>query len=771
LQSRIARNSDAAANGARPRDGGAAASLRAAIVSTFPPRACGIGTFAADLRSALAGVDEIDSVGKVVVVDDPSRPQRPGVVATISQASRGDYVRAARVLEEHDVDVVLLEHEYGIFGGKDGEYVLSLAEELAQPLVVTLHTVLSEPTRHQARVLAALCNHAELVIVMTDNARRVLADSGACPEAKIRVVPHGAPTALVQRARAAATRDERVRDRFVISTFGLISPGKGLETVLEALPAIIEQHPETLYVIAGQTHPGVAQRHGERYRLSLHQLVSHLGLEEHVEFDDRFLTVTEIGDLLAVTSVFVTPYLDPDQASSGALTFAVAAGCAVVSTPYQYAEDLLSTGAGMLVPFADPAALGAAVSRFIEQPKLLHAARGEARRIGKQVSWPSVATSTALVLREAVELAPRGESIVSLEPHPASFRNDHLRTMVDDAGIVQHAHGVIPNRRSGYCVDDVARLAVVALELARRSDEQTWTSIVYRSLAFLHDAIDERPGMRNFMSYERRWLDEPHVGDHVGRTVWALGEILSTAWAPALVDPTQRLLDTIVAGLPEMTWLRTDAYVVLGLARLDPDRLDDPARRLLERGVDRLFTAYELAATDDWPWFENALTYDNARLSQALISGGTALGHDDAVVAGLVSLRWLGDESGLADGMLRLTGHAGRTRGEPAPGAGDEQPLEASAFVEAELAAFDVTGDRDHGVRAHTAFDWFLGRNHLSRPLYDFATGGCSDGLGSGDVNRNEGAESTLAFHRAALLLDASELASVSRRRVAERVA
>lgn len=745
--------------------------MRAAVVSTFPPRACGIGTFAADLRAALGGVDDIESVGKVVVVDDPSRPQRPGVVATISQGTRGDYVRAARILARRDVDVVLLEHEYGIFGGKDGEYILSLAEELAQPLVVTLHTVLSEPTRHQARVLAALCGHAEIVIVMTDNALRLLADSGACPETKIRVVPHGAPKLLVQRARAAPTRNERVRARFVISTFGLISPGKGLETVLEALPAIVERHPDTLYVIAGQTHPGVAQRQGERYRLSLQQIVSQLDLEEHVEFDDRFLTVAEIGDLLAVTSVFVTPYLDRDQASSGALTFAIAAGCAVVSTPYRYAEDLLSTGAGTLIPFADPQALGDAISRFIEQPDLLQAARSEARRIGKQLSWPSVAEATAVVLREAVELAPRGESIVSLEPHPASFRNDHLRTMVDDAGIVQHAHGVIPNRRSGYCVDDVARLAVVALELARRSDEQTWTSIVYRSLAFLHDATDGRPGMRNFMSYERRWLDEPHIGDHVGRTVWALGEILSTAWVPALVDPTQRLLDSIVAGLSDTTWLRTDAYVVLGLARLDPDRLDDPARRLLERGVDRLYTAYELTATDDWPWFENALTYDNARLSQALISGGTALGHDDAVVAGLVSLRWLGDESGLADGMLRLTGHEGRRRGEPAPGAGDEQPLEASALVEAELAAFDVSGDRDHGVRAHTAFDWFLGRNHLNRPLYDFATGGCSDGLGSGDVNRNEGAESTLAFHRAALLLDASELSSVTRRPVAERFA
>ena len=753
--------------------GGAPAGLRTAIVSTFPPRACGIGTFAADVRGALIGLDEIESVAKVVVVDDPSRPQRPGVVATISQANRGDYVRAARILGRHDVDVVLLEHEYGIFGGRDGEYILSLAAELTQPLVVTLHTVLSEPTPRQARVLGALCAHAALVIVMTETALRLLVDSGTCPEEKLRVVPHGAPTLLIERARAAAintkhsTRDERLKGRFVLSSFGLLSAGKGLETMIEALPAIIARHPETVYVIAGRTHPEVAQREGERYRLSLQKRVVELGLADHVEFDDRFLSISEISDLLASTSVFVTPYLDREQTSSGALTFGVAAGCAVVSTPYRYAEDLLASGAGELVPFSDPAALGAALSRFIDEPEHLQAARSEARRIGQELSWPSVARMTAHVLQAAVESAPRREAIVSLEPQPASFRNDHLRTMVDDAGIVQHAHGAIPNRRSGYCVDDVARLGVVALELARRSDEQFWTSVVHRSVAFLHDATDDRPGMRNFMSYERRWLDEPHVGDHVGRAIWALGEILSTAWVPALVDPAQRLLDKLIGGLGGETSLRTDAYAVLGLAKLDPDRLDGTARDFLEQALGRLAEAFDATTSEGWLWFEHALTYDNARLPQALIAGGVALERPDDVAVGLEALQWLGDESGLAEGMLRLTGHLGRKRGVAAPGAGDEQPLEASAFVEAELAALDATGDREHGVRAHLAFDWFLGRNHLNRPLYDFATGGCSDGLGDEDVNRNEGAESTLAFHRAALLLDAAALTSAARQPIA----
>jgi glycosyltransferase involved in cell wall biosynthesis len=728
--------------------------VRTAIVSTYPPRACGIGTFAADLRATLVGVDGVERVDFVAVVNEPSRPQRRGLLSTIGQAVRGDYVRTARMLGRLDVDVVLLQHEYGIFGGLDGEYVLSFAQELAQPLVVTLHTVLSEPTPHQLTVLSELCERAELVIVMTDTAQRLLVECGACPEEKIRVVPHGAPARLTARASANAGA-HHTHERVTVSTFGLISPGKGLETAIEALPAIVERHPEMVYVIAGRTHPDVAYREGERYRLMLERRVLELDLGEHVEFDDRFLSIDELSDLLAATDVFVTPYRNREQIASGALTFAIAAGCAVVSTPYWYAQDMLASGAGRLVPFDDAAALAEAVCDYLEDPEALAEARTEARRIGSSLAWPAVAQATAAVLSEAHVLAPRRRPAGVADLQLTSLRTDHLHTLVDDVGIVQHAHGIIPNRDSGYCVDDVARLAVVSLTLARRGDEQAWTSTLYRALAFLH-AAEGDGGMRNFMSYDRRWLDEPHIGDHVGRSVWALGDILATAWIPAVVEPSRNLLDRLVGKLAGEVSLRTAAYSVLGLSRLDADRLNRPARRLLERLVEQLANAYERNSLDDWNWFEAELRYDNARLAQALISGGSALGREDLIEAGLESLRWLGDECGLALGMLRLPGHYGRQRGEAAPGLGDEQPLDAAALVEAELAAFAITHDPEHGIRARHAFEWFLGRNRLDRPLYDFATGGCSDGLGIDDLNANEGAESTLAFHRAALLLDAA---------------
>jgi hypothetical protein len=504
----------------------------------------------------------------------------------------------------------------------------------------------------------------------------------------------------------------------------------------------------------------------------LERRIVDLGLGDHVEFDDRFLSVEELADLLAATDVFVTPYTNREQSSSGALTFALAAGCAIVSTPFLYAEDMLGSGAGTIVPFGDPAALAASVCALIEEPARLEAARAEARRVGSELAWPSVAEATAFVLDEAASAAPRRTPIPDAGLELAEARTDHLLTLVDDCGIVQHARGAIPNRYTGYCVDDIARLVVVALELESRTGDAKWTPVLYRSLAFLYDATDEGgAGMRNFMGYDRRWLDEPHVGDHVGRSIWALGDVLSTAWLPAIVEPSQRLLAALVRSLGGELSIRTAAYAALGLARLDADRLDDDAKRLLVRAVTQLQAAYEATSDDAWRWFEDGLTYDNARLPHALIVGGTALHRDDAIAVGLDSLAWLGDECGLGRGLLRLPGNHGRGRTEQAPGAGDEQPLDASAFVEAELAAFAVTGDPEHGARAQRAFEWFLGRNHLGRPLYDFATGGCCDGLSDLDVNANEGAESTLAFHRAQLVLDAAGLPRVLRHAAAVKTA
>jgi glycosyltransferase involved in cell wall biosynthesis len=762
---------DAGTNGGVQLSG--PATMHVGVVSTYPPRACGIGTFSRDLREALLTCDAVTAVDLVAIVRDDDLEQAEEVVTRIHQDQRGDYAAAARVLDRRGADVVVIQHEYGIFGGHDGAHVLSLAAELRQPIVLTLHTVLSAPSVRQAETLRALCDASALVCVFTETARRMILDARLVPPERVRVVPHGGPTELLpgfganggvarppHRAGGRQTTATGT-GRSVLATFGLISPGKGIEMAIRAMPAIVARHPEALYMIAGQTHPEVAKLHGEEYRISLERLARDLDMADHIVFDDRFLNMEDLSSMLAATTIYLTPYRSREQIVSGALTFAIVAGCPTVSTPYYYAEDLLASGAGVLVPFDDPAALAAAVIGLLDDPERLERTRAEACAIGSELAWPEVGRQTADVLGEAIALGPPS---TARNPPPATLpraRASHLLTMVDDVGILQHADGSVPRRSSGYCTDDVARLAIVALGLGRATGAEAYHRMLARSLGFLRHAwsADER-GMHNFMSYDRRWLDRPHAGDHLGRAAWALGEVVAAEPVPALLEPALILWREMVPALAEQRWPRTMAFAVLALARADPEVVGGEAPAVMRALAGRLADLQRAHATADWYWAEDTLTYDNARLPQALIAAGARLGDDVLMAEGMRSLDWYAGELAIGARWLRLVGHRGRRRGDPGPGGGDEQPLDAAALVEAEVDAFVATRDNVHAHHALRAFEWFLGRNRLQVSVYDFSTGGCHDGLGETDVNANEGAESTLAYLQALLALDAAGLQS-----------
>jgi glycosyltransferase involved in cell wall biosynthesis len=756
-------------NGGTPMSG--ERTMRVGVVSTYPPRPCGIGTFSRDLREALLGADGVSAVDLVAIVREDDIEQAPEVVTRIHQDRRGDYAAAARVLERRGDDVVVIQHEYGIFGGHEGAHIVSLAAELRQPLVVTLHTVLSAPSVRQAETLRALCELATLVCVFTETARRMILDARLVPPERVRVVPHGGPSELLPgvdvpgrvagspRRHGGLARSAVRSDGSVLATFGLIAPGKGIEVAIAAMPTIVARHPTALYVIAGQTHPEVAKLHGEEYRISLERLARDLDLGDHVVFDDRFLSMEDLSAMLADTTIYLTPYRSREQIVSGALTFAIVAGCPTVSTPYFYAEDVLASGAGVLVPFDDPAALAEAVIGLLDHPEQLERARAEARTIGSELTWPQVGRQTAEVLREAVVLGPPR----TVRNPPAATlpraRSSHLLTMVDDVGIIQHADGVVPLRSSGYCTDDVARLAIVALGLGRTTGAEAYDRVLARSLGFLRHAWSaEARGMCNFMSYDRRWLDQPHAGDHFGRAAWALGEVVAAAPVPGLLEPSLVLLREMLPALAEQRSPRTIAFAALGLARAGDELAGGEAREVLGILAARLADQQRLNGSPDWYWAEDVLAYDNARLPQALIAAGMRLGHGELVSEGMRSLGWYGGEVGIAGPWLQLVGHRGRRRGEPRQGDGDEQPLDAAALVEAEVEAFLATGDETCARHAVRAFEWFLGRNRLQRAVYDFATGGCQDGIGASSVNRNEGAESTLAYLQALLALDGAGL-------------
>lgn len=754
--------------------------MRVALVTTYQPRACGIAVFSGDLRTALLETDSSLEVAVVSIVRGSAAVHPPEVVTTIRQDVPSDYPAAAAELDRRGVDVVLVEHEYGIFGGEAGEYVLALTAELRAPVVVTLHTVLTDPSPRQAATLSALCRRAALVMVFTETARRMVVEQGVVSADRVRVVPHGAPDILNAMAgewpghrglsgsapqlAAAATGLglRRLANRTVLSTFGLIGASKGLELMIRALPPVVAARPDVLYLIAGQTHPEIVLHEGESYRLGLERLVRDLGLTEHVAFADRFLTIDELAVLLARTDLYVTPYVSFDQIVSGALTFAVAAGCPVVSTPYRYAEDLLASGAGVLVPFGDVPQLSTAVLDLLEAPGRLAAARAEARRVGTDLSWSSVGKVTLEVLGETVTVggppAATPRAVLSSSPQ---IRPGHLLRLVDDVGIVQHAYGTVPARSTGYCVDDVARLAIVALGLERTLDDPGYRRILTSALAFLVHAWDPASGgMHNFMDYGRRWLDQPHRGDHLGRAVWALGEVAASRSPRAEARVCVRLLTEMAPALDRLTSPREVAFALLGLTRPDLDALPEPLQAAIGPQAARLAGWYDQHRRDGWEWFEDRLTYDNARLPQALIAAGSRLGDPDLVQRGVAALDWYADQCCVDGEAVRLIGNHWRRADTPVPPGmeGSEQPLDAAALVEALVEAATQTGEDRFGRRAVRAFEWFLGRNASGVAVYDFATGGCHDGLGPAGPSENEGAESTLAFLQALLALEGAGL-------------
>ncbi|MER7281703.1 glycosyltransferase [Dactylosporangium sp. NPDC000244] len=745
-------------------------------MSTYLPRQCGLATYTADLREALGvATDDLESV--VVAIDRDGHTYGDEVVATITQDRIEDYSSAARMLREAGVQVVLIQHEYGIFGGPDGSHLLELTRALNAcgiPYLLTLHTVLPHPSPGQAATLRALCARAARVTVFTETARRVAIRTGIAAGHQLVVVPHGAPDAMRRPPEPSTLRPElrelldKVRDKPTLTTFGLLGKGKGIDIAIDSLAEVVGKHPDVQYIVAGTTHPEIKRQEGETYRDGLHEQVRRLGLADNVHFVDAFLALDELSAILHASTLFVTPYRQPEQICSGALTFALGAGLPAVSTAYSYAEDMLAGGAGRVVPIGDGAALAAEIIDLLSDARALAAAKTVAEACASWLPWPAVAAREADLVADVVRQA---EAATARPGHATAaappLNLDHLSRLTDEIGIIQFASGPIPDPSSGYCVDDVARLAIVAADLLAVGAETRPTTAATRwlrqSIRFLTAAYDPSGAMHNVLSYGGTWQDWPHMGDHVGRTVWALGVLVGT---PAVPDdirrPAAALLDELgprtegLAGLG----LRAAAYALIGLARAGRT---EQAAPLLYR-LDEALT--ETSAADPaWRWFEPELTYDNARLPQAMLLGAALLEDDAAAARAIAALDWYVQHVGLADGTLRCVGNKWHQRDEPAAhwvaDDGDEQPLDAAAVTEALVDSWQHTADPHHARLAGWAFAWFLGRNRAGARMYVDATGACHDGLSATEPNGNQGAESTLAYYQALLSLLRAGLAAL----------
>jgi glycosyltransferase involved in cell wall biosynthesis len=751
---------------------------RIAVIGNYLPRQCGIATFTTDLCTAIAA-----EYGTARLLALPVNDTEPGydyparVRWSLAQDDLKTYQEAADFLNFNNIDMVCLQHEYGIFGGPAGSHILHLLRGLKMPVVTTLHTVLREPNPNQLMVMEEIAELSDRLIVMSELSSQLLQEIFKVPGSKIDMVPHGVPDLPFLDPNFYKDRFG-VEGKAVLLTFGLLSPNKGIENVIQALPQILSKHKNVVYIVAGATHPHVLRRDGDQYRASLQALAKQVGVESQVMFHNRFVSPEEMVEFIGAADIYITPYRHEAQIVSGTLAYALGAGKAIISTPYWYAIELLDDRRGALVPFQNPDAMAQKTIELLDTPAIRHAMRKRAYLFARQMIWKRVAQgymeSFARVRSDRME-NPHPQLLArvthkSLHQLPALNVN-HVNALTDDTGMLQHAIFTVPNRGEGYTTDDNARALIFTVVLDQLGRDQpgmdclgTTESVnpdwAFRYLAFLEHAFDaKKRRFRNFLGYDRRWVEDQGSEDSHGRALWALGTVLARSANHGLRGAAGRLFEFSLPAAVEFHSPRACAYTMLGIQEyLHSYPGDRDAQRVRFALARRLLDMYQSIRRPGWAWFEDILAYGNARLPQALLLVGSACSDEQMLSAGLDSLDWLMEAQRCqTNGHFVPIGSQGFYRQGGEPARFDQQPIEAAGAVAACLEAYRVTGDGRWRSNAWSAFNWFLGDNDLQIPLYDSVTGGCRDGLHPDRANENQGAESTLSFLMSLLEMHALE--------------
>ena len=740
---------------------------RIAFIGNSLPRRCGIATFTTHLQQAVAASRADLETTIVAMTDHGQAYDYPATVGFhINDDRPEDYIRAAEFLNNGRFEVVSLQHEFGIFGGDAGSHILALLSRLTMPVVTTLHTVLAEPTKTQREVIVRIVDASSKVVVMAEKGRELLRTVYQVADEKIEIIAHGIPEfAFVEPDEAKARRG--FSNRAVILTFGLLSHNKGIEVMIDAMPAILKSRPDAVYVVLGATHPNLIRDQGEAYRNSLMARVDKLGVEKHVVFLDQFVDQATLLDFISMCDVYVTPYLNESQMTSGTLAYSFGLGKAVVSTPYWHARELLADGRGILVPFGDAGAIGNEIAKLLTNEVLRQAMRKRAYSSSRSMIWERTAERYVSAFENAgrrhrLKTIARSDTSTLLRDSraPPEMRVDHFLSMCDDTGLFQHAVHCVPDRAHGYCVDDNARALLLACALNSPGEQRLPEVLTARFAAFVQHAWNpDAKRFRNFMGFNRCWLEDMGSEDSHGRTLWALGVCALTDANPSRRTWAASLFAEAVVIVESFRSPRAWAFVLLGLdAYCAAITSDIRAANLRLRLADRLIAIFDMVETKDWVWFEEGLAYDNARLPQSLILTGLATKTPVYLEVGLKSLRWLVKQQTSASGQFRPVGTEGFGQRRRPPQAFDQQPLEAAATIAACLAAWRADHDTEWKGEAARVFAWFLGSNDLSISLVDLETGSCRDGLHPDRANENRGGESVVSY-----LLGLSEIRQVAR--------
>ena len=737
-------------------------SLNTIFIGSYVPRKCGIATFTNDLYNTIVSESKSDGHRVIAMNNIPEGYNYPEEVAfEIQRNHLPDYQRAADFINLSNTDIVSLQHEFGLFGGLAGDYLFSLMGRVKKPIITTLHTIIREPNPDYRRSMEELIHYSHKLVVMTEMSKEILKDIYGVPEEKIELIYHGVPDVPF----IADNQNKKLRyldGRIVILTFGLLNPGKGIEFLLDALVPVVKKNPNITYIVLGATHPEVIKSQGEKYRLTLERKVHDLGLENNVIFHNRYVTLDELCEYIIDSDIYVSPYLNREQIVSGALTYAIGMGKAIISTPYWHAQEMLSDGRGILVDFGDVEVLSQSLLSFMSDPDTCQLMRKKTYEFGRQMIWKEVGRHYLKLFNDVFEpweidnAETRLESPIFFHTTLPEIKLNHLYLLSDDVGIFQHATFGIPDRDHGYSTDDVGRgLAVLTDDQIPNQDILPLMTIY---LSFLHHAQTENGHFHNFMNYDRRFTDEQGSDDTLGRAIFGLGHVVRwgltegmRALAHSMIEKSEPMLENINSP-------RAKAYTICGLCvalkRYEERQYNDTdkIKSIIIKLSDELIALYDETRTEDWNWFETIVAYGNAKICEALLYAFQATHDLRYKEVGLTTLEFLTDIQWYGT-FFDLVGNEGWYNINKEKAVFGQQPIDAGYLTNAYITAYDITGDKRYLHQAYHAFEWFLGRNRLGIPLYDFGTGGVADGLDSQGVSANQGAESSICFLLALLSL------------------
>jgi glycosyltransferase involved in cell wall biosynthesis len=723
--------------------------MKLAYIGTYPPRECGIGTFTQNLAHAM--LENGEGVKEIMVFAMNDHNQKylypPEVKLSINQEQQTDYLEAVNYINLSGVDACILEHEFGIFGGQSGVYILPLLHRLNIPLITTLHTILETPSYNEKAILKEICKMSDKIVVMSHKAIRFLMEIYDVPKEKIVLIEHGVPD--IHFDKQESRTEFKLNEKKLLLTFGFIGRNKGIETVINALPQIIEKHPEVLYIVLGKTHPNVLRHSGEEYRNYLQVQIKTLKLNEHVLLLNEFIDENELFKYLSACDIYITPYLSEAQITSGTLSYAMGAGCAVVSTPYWHAAELLAEDKGRLFDFNDSHGLSQVLNELLEHPEILNQIQDKAEEYGQNITWPKIGKKYTELITQVLSIpkgpSPKKENDIDLLLLPP-FSLAHIKRLTDDTGIIQHAKFGIPNLKEGYCLDDNARALLMVCMTYKQKKDPLALEFMPIYLSYIHYMQNKDGTFRNFLSFNRNFLDEKGSEDSFGRTIWALGYLLGNAPNDAYYQTGKLVFFDAAPNFENIKSIRGIANTMIGISHyLRTNTSDDAMKGTLHKLANILVSHYEQTQTENWEWFESLLAYDNGILPLALLHAAEVLEDDTISKVAFITMDFLTEHT-LKDDYLSIIGNAAWYVKDKERSMFAQQPIDAEAMVLMYHQAYVLTGNRDFLKKLFTSFMWFLGENDMRMSLYDFETKGCCDGFENYGVNRNQGAESSLAY-------------------------